>query len=273
MKIIANITTKATDLTKAFRSIKKKYSKDYKIAVIEVKDKVSISIYYANSGDDFKGFDGKYPNQQPVKFVSGDKLISLIPNSSPLTKDIGSFVFDPERNAWGKIPKGYYKKLITNSDIRESLIEKVIDKKELDKQQQILDQQNQLVELYAEYNNEVKKMFGSIPSTRFSPSLYMPKEGQASPAIISFKEWQDWDMATPTTNVYYRTNLDYVTRNEDHRIEVSFSTGGIKNEDDKKELLKIIDEVDKIQNALNKFFPNLNKLGDKIKDLEIKQIH
>jgi len=268
--IIAGVNSKAdksqvaTQLTTVLRNFKKRNKDSFKIGVITVNSKVPIAIYWAEIGDKFPGIDGKYPTVENKRLEQGAKFLVAIPTSSDLTKKNAMFIYDEISNSWGRIPGAYYKKLVEASDLRQSVLESVLDKKELDKKQAILDEEVKLAELIKEYTAVAEKFANELkPASRFGAD-FRSKDGQIPD--IYFQEWRDWDLGTPSVSVYYRTNESFSKGTSDHSLEFSFSSGRISNDEDQKELMKILEEIDKMRSILAKHKTALDNAYEKFSD-------
>jgi len=149
----------ATNLTKVLREFRKN-NKDYKVAVITVNTKVTVGVYWGNTGDKFDE-KGKFSIQDTLKLQPGDKLLATVKNSSNLnTKKNAIYVYDENKGAWGRIPGGYAKKLIESSDIRASLLESIVDNKKDSRQKELDDLQKQTNDT----NDKIRKICDEFAS-------------------------------------------------------------------------------------------------------------
>jgi len=258
----ADKSTVATQLTTVLRNFKKRNKDAFKIGVITINKKVPIAIYWAEVGEKYPGIDGKYPTVENRRLEVGTKFLAAIPTSSDLTKKNALFIYDEISNSWGRIPGAYYKKIIEASDIRQSVLETVLEKKELNEKQAILDEEIKLAELIDDYSKLAEKFANELrPVSRFGAD-FKSKDGQIPD--IYFQEWQDWDMGTPSVDVRYRINESFRERTSNHSLEFSFSSGRISNDEDRKELVKITEEIGKMQSILAKHKVGLDNAYDKI---------
>jgi len=110
------------------------------------------------------------------------------------------------------------------------------------------------------YNKLVESLYKDIKSlnTRFTPKLLTRQEfGMEG---IKFKEYRDWNVGTPSCSIISAVGLFAPS---DHELNILFSTGEIKTDEDLEDTMAMLQEIAKIKKVFNKYKNKLDNKYDK----------
>lgn len=143
MKLFTALGSDLVKLSNVLRDTVKRYNSLIPaiITVTSDVDIVGILATKSKAGPNFPGFDGVYSVKQKINLKAGDKLIGAFRskeslNNNPRYRDDKPenpyfYFYSPKDDKWGIVYADDYKKLVTNSDIKSSLLTKIKqDKKE-----------------------------------------------------------------------------------------------------------------------------------------------
>lgn len=171
MKLFKALDSDLVKLSNVLRDTISHY-RDLIPAVITVTSDVDITAILATkskSGPKFPGFNGVYSVKDKVSLKAGDKIIGAITSQSSLNNDPRRqdekpdepyfYFYSPEKDKWGIVYAADYKKLVSNSDIKSSLLTKIKQDKKDESKKKAEDARELRLAAFAELNAKYKSKF------------------------------------------------------------------------------------------------------------------
>lgn len=177
MKVFSTVTV-ATELTKVLRDTKKnRLTKDMTIAAYRATSSVSFNVWLiktAGKGGSMISLNrDDFTRKRAVELKKDDKGLMLIRGKSDVEDWAGgpsAYYFSEKENSWGIVIDDDYKKFIGSVDVVRSNVENVLERKELDVKNQVIQIQQKATKLFEKEMNtffdNMKKAMPSFPVSK-----------------------------------------------------------------------------------------------------------